>query len=690
VSVKGKLQDDNRLKITTGDVIRARYHNASIALGAALLLASRVTLFSQESAPHGSGRDSTRVDTTKVVRVPEVHVNAESIVPAVTRATQPVAIVSRAQIEAAGAADLADAVTFAPGVFVKQYGGVGGLRTISMRGTSAQQSVLLIDGVRYRGSSTDAFDLGDIPADMLDRVEVVRGGNAALYGANALGGVVNIITRPPGDRPLTMSARAGIGSFGEETLGLAATASASRHAWNASVHATTTSGDYPFSFNEYGATSTVRRENADFTNLFGRAGWSYRDSDGVRLAIDAQGFRSERGVPGAVVQGNREQLHARLDEGDLFTAARFSWERDAWTFGATASGRANSMHYSDPDERLLGPDGIDTRFDEHELNGTLRARRQVGDVGVIEGSTDIAYASLRGDNLDPSAGSFVHRAQWSGALSSNWFIEHALLGWEMAIDAGIRGDIFSDLDPALSPSLGMLWRIASTPLRVRARAAWSYRAPSFTEQYYLNYGNRDLRPERSLSIDAGGTYELEEGIALEAALFLISTRDQILSVPRSPVSWSAANIARVLSRGMELGAAGTLFDGLISLNASYTLMRAEDRSEGPTKGSLLPYAPQELVNSIIDLHLGHIAIGASWEYVSHRFTLASNEYASSLPHYLVAGASVASRWAIGDVDLDARLECSNLFNADYQVVRGYPMPGRAFRFELGVRYGGAR
>jgi vitamin B12 transporter len=634
-----------------------------------------------------SGRDSTRADSLPVYRGRDVHVRAGSIISGVARSAQPLAVVTRSQMEAAGATDLSDAVAFAPGVFVKRYGGLGGLRTISLRGTTAQQSVLLIDGVRYRGSTDNAFDLGNIPADALDRVEVVRGGSAALHGANALGGAINIITRSAGNRPLAVTARAGLGSFGERSLGVAAGGAASEHAWDASVHSTSTAGDYPFDFNEYGATSTVRRENADFSNLFGRAGWSYRDG-AVRLGLDAQAFRSERGVPGAVVQGSREQAHARLDEEELFAAARLGYDVDAWNLGATASGRVNGMRYRDPDARLLGPDGIDSRHDGRELAGSLRARTGIGEIGTMEISGDVAYASLDGDNLDPAAGSFVTRTQWSGAALSSWLIEQGLFGWETSVDAGIRGDLFSDIDPALSPSLGMLLRVGTTPLRLRARAASSYRAPSFTEQYYLNYGNRDLRPERAMSYDAGATFELSETFALETSFFAISTRDQILSVPRSPVSWSAANIARVLTRGVELGAAGSLFDGLIGLNASYTLMRAEDRTEGPTNGSVLPYAPQELFNGIVALDLGRIAIGASWEYVSHRYALPQNEYASSLPSYLSVGASIASRWRLGPIELDARAECGNLFNAAYQVVRSYPMPGRVIRFEIGMRYGG--
>jgi outer membrane cobalamin receptor len=625
-------------------------------------------------------------DSTNVYHGGEVTVEAESALPLVSRSAQPHAVVTRRQIEAANAIDISDAVAFSPGVFVKQYGGLGGLRTVSLRGTSAQQTVILIDGVRYRGSADGAFDLGNIPASALERVEVVRGGSAALYGANALGGVINLVTRVPGGPSLRLAGRGGVGSYGERLLGLDAGGSGGGSVWDASVQSTATDGSYPFSFNEFGATSTVRRDNADFSNLFGRGSWSHRGEEGERVTVAAQGYRSERGVPGAVVQGSREQLHARLDERDANVSASLSLPAAGWTLSLAGTGRCNRLDYRDPDSWLSGLGGTEDRFDEWELGAAARARRGIGSIGVIDLAMEATHTSLRGDNLDPSAGSRVQRTQWSGAASTSWFLEDGLLGNETTVEGAARLDLFSDIASAVSPSLGIVWRLWETSLRARVHAGASYRAPSFSEQYYLNYGNAALRPERSVSGDVGLTFEATESLVLESSFFLISTRDQIVSVPRSPVSWSAQNIARTLSRGVELSASGTLFDEMLGVRASYTLMRAEDRSGGDADGLLLVYTPQEIFNGIVDLHLGRYGVGASWEYVGSRFTLPTNDPVSALPHYVLLGGSLSGGWDLGEIGLALRLECSNILDAGYQVVRNYPMPGRTLRLNMELRY----
>ncbi|MEP7217943.1 MAG: TonB-dependent receptor plug domain-containing protein [Bacteroidota bacterium] len=474
-----------------------------------LLLSSACAVAQPETPAPGKGTDSARV-----YHAPEVRVEARTILTRVSRGTQPRAIITRAQIEAANGFDLSDAVAYAPGVFVKQYGGVGGLRTISLRGTSAQQMVILIDGIRYRSSADGGFDFSNVPATAVEQVEVLRGGNAALYGANALGGVINVVTRAPAASGMALTARGGYGSYGQREIGIAGNGAAGTQTWDAGVNATATNGNYPFSFNEFGSTSAFERDNADFSNYFGRGGWAYRRDDGLRLSVAMQGYRSERGVPGAVVQGNREQLRARLDESDLFAAVAASWPAEEWELSISASGRLNALGYRDPDARIAGPSGIDDEYREREGTFTGRGRRTIGEHGVAEGSVEFSQTHLRGDNLDPVLGSVASRTSLSGAAATNWLYQDGLFGCETAFEAGLRLDLFDDLPTALSPSAGVIWRAGSTPFRLRAHGGLNYRAPSFAEQYYLNYGNANLRPERSASGDLGATYEVGETFVL--------------------------------------------------------------------------------------------------------------------------------------------------------------------------------
>lgn len=653
----------------------------SLCVLSAVFITSLVSSSSLLSQP-----DSTKVDSLNMYELPPVTVIGQSLLPTVARSARPTAVISGDNIKASGAQDLADAVAYAPGVFVKRYGGLGGLRTVSLRGTASQQTVLFIDGVRYRNSTESGFDFGNIPAAALTRVEVVRGGDALLFGANSLGGAINVVTGGGASESLQLKGSFAAGSFGEKSFGISGLSVSGGHTFDAGLYQTLSDGDYSFAFNEFGQEKTIGRQNGDFANLFGRFSWGCRAESGWRFGASAQGYDTERGVPGAVVQGNREQLRARLDEQDIFLTARAEKAVDEWNVSVAGSGRANQLRYRDPDARLNGPDGVDNLYDRADGSLVAKALWIPNQTTALTGTLEAQYAELKGDNLDPSVGDNVSRTQYGGGMKGSHLLQDGFFGKELTVDGGVRFDYFSDIDAHIAPSLGFVWRPFQEPLRFRAHGALNYRAPGFSEQYYLNFGNTDLKAEDSRSISLGTTWEATDRFVLEAGAFLIDTRNQIVSIPRSPVSWSAQNVGKVLSRGVELGAVGSFFNEHLDLQASYTLMEARDRTGGITFDHLLPYAPQELLNGILAFHEWGFTFSGSWEYVSHRHTLAWNTAESALPHYLLLHTGVATVQTFGRFEISGRINVLNIFDEAYQVVRNYPMPGRSIRLEIGAKW----
>lgn len=653
-------------------------------------------LTAQPANTGGNGRGGIDSDSTE--QHDSIVITAQRILPRIAESARATSIITQQQIEESGARDLADAVAFAPGVFVKRYGGLGGLRTVSLRGTAPQQTTVLIDGVRYRSSAESGFDFGNIPADALGGVEVVRGGDAALFGANSLGGAINVLTGTRTADGIRLRGTVAGGSFGERSLGIGAVGGSrndsGRTTWDASLYRTESDGDYTFPFTEFGNTETTSRTNGDFTNTFGRAAWSRRLKSGWVFGGTAQGYATERGVPGAVVQGNREQLRARLDEQDIFLVARAERTLHQWNVALAASGRANALRYRDPDARLNGPQGLDNHYDRLEGAVTGTAIWIPDDLSFLRGVLEAEYAGLKGDNLDPAVGSRVERIRYGIGGGGTHIVRDGLFGRELKLEAGMRLDLFNDIDPQFAPSLGLVWRPFAPPLRMRVHWAANYRTPSFSEQYYLNFGNTDLRAEHSRSFSVGATWQATPLIVVESSLFLIDTRDQIVAIPRSPVSWSAQNVGHVISRGLEFGMVGTFFNGVLSGQTSYTRMKAEDRTGGITDGHLLPYAPQELLTGIVTLKpkLGgwNPAISGSWEYVSYRHTLAYNTPESALPHYLTVNGGLSVTRPVGQFNVTGRLEGANILNTYYQVVRNYPMPGRTLRVELSVAWNSSK
>lgn len=636
-----------------------------------------------ESGDHG---DTVITDTTRPPdprpQTPDPIIVRASIFSRIARAPQPTSIVPARELKAFGGSDLSDAIARVPGVFIRSYGGLGGLKTLSLRGTSAQQNVVLIDGVRYQGTATGPLDLGTVPLESLERIEVMRGGGASLYGSNALGGVVNIIT---GASSVAGSARGSIdaGSFGQKGIDLHLSTPASPDAWSLLLEGRRSDGDYPYTINEFGERRRVSRVNGDARRLFARLGWTYPIDSSAEFSVIAQGMLSDRGVPGAVVQGNVEQAHARLDEREFFGLCRYSTALDDWRVNISTTARVNRLHYRDPDARFNSPKGIDDRYLRNEIALSVRGRTVLADAGVLDLFVEGRNEALDGDNLDPASSTSPRRLQAGAGGGIAWFFDEGLFGWETLVEGGIRADLFNDISASVSPSLGATWRLDRLPIRLRLRGATGFRAPAFSEQYYLNYGNTNLRPERSVGIDVGGTVDLIDAI-VETSFFRIDTRDQIVSAPKSPVSWSAQNIAHVRSRGIELGISGTVFDTLLLLRGSYTLMEARDMTDGPTGGKLVPYAPQELASALVEARLDPWSFSLAASYVSHRFTLANEDPATALPRYTLVDIGGACSFSIASIGLAVRLECKNLFDVEYQIVRNYPMPGRHIRLALGI------
>lgn len=653
-----------------------------------------IILFLAAASPLLAQRDSTRRSATDSLvsrRVSHVTVTTVRSLARTTRGSQPLSILDGRTIEATGARDPSDVVASVPGVFVRQYGGAGGMRTVALRGTGAEGTVVTVDGVRYGGTASGVFDFSRLPIASVEQVEVVRGGTTALAGPNATGGVVNIVTAGRIDSTLRLRLGATLGSFGEQTFDVQGEIPLGESQFDIDATRSDLRGDYPFLFNEFGAERTVQRENADLRLTSAHLGWRWRPEQGRSISGTIFVNDGERGVPGAVVQGNIEQLRARLAERDLFVVGRIAFDPDPLGWEVALSARAGRTHYTDPDARSLGPNGADEEFEARDLAAVGRLRVLASSTLMLDGTLELRDELLEGESLDPEAGDRVERVNAGVAALLHWSDEESTGGWERSVDAALRVDMFNTLPPGLAPSLGGVLQLGELPVRFRTHLFSGYRAPSFAEQYYLNVGNTRLRPERSLGVDGGITVELAESIGMECTGFFTSTRDRIVAVPRSPVSWSAVNIGEVESAGLELAGTGRFLEDRLAARVAYTRSDARDRTEGPTSGTLLPYAPQEVFSGALDAavlewELGRWSIAASGLYTGFRYAQPGEDIATLLPSTFTLDLSSRVRARVGPFVLSARGECTNVTDTRYQIVRNYPMPGRSWRLSIGLAW----
>ena len=558
-------------------------------------------------------------------------------------------VIDRAQLDAAAGRTLAELLAAQPGLQFWSNGGLGKTASVSMRGLESRHTLLLIDGVRY-GSATIGTPIWDnIPLDAIERIEIVRGPLSALYGSDAVGGVVQIFTRrgAPGLQP---QAVAGVGSEGYRQLGGGLRFGAGAFDGAVFVQALRSKG-----FSATNANVPFGSFNAD------RDGFD-QDSATLQLGL---------ALPGAW----------RID-----TRALQSKGETQYDDGPGADARAAlltqvlSLQAAGP---VVGPWRTSLRLarstDENDTLASASAFAALGVVGTVQKqlSWENTVATPAGSVLAllerteqavsrPGAPFAVSERNVDGAaLGLNG--EAGAHHWQ----AALRHDRNSQFGRQTTSSLGYGFDV--TPqLRLTASYGTSFVAPSFNQLYFPGFGNPNLLPEEGVHREIALRYA-EGGQQVRAAWFGNRIRGYISSGPQP------TNIPRTRIDGLTLAYEARLQEW--TLAASLDALDPRNATEGSANaGRLLPRRAKDTLRLAADRRLGAWTLGASLQDVGPRFDDAAN--AVTVAGYTTV--DVRARWALArEWRLD--LKVNNVADVRYETVFGYNQPGR--EVILTLRYG---
>ncbi len=582
---------------------------------------------------------------------------------------------NKSMIENSSALQISEIISKSPGIFIYNYGGLGAMQTISLRGTNSSQTLILLDGVPVSSSQSGSFDLSTFPISFVESIEIVRGGLSGAVGSSALAGAVNISLEIPQEPSINISQS--IGSFNEynSSFGGNFLIGTSRNAVNFEI--SSTDGKYPFAFNQFGETKTIMRSNADFTNV--SISLSNNSNAGnFSLKSHVLARNTSRGTPGAVLQGRIERAQARLDEREsIFTTHALGNIFGKWILKSSAMLKFSELMYKDddmPSNNSLGTRNLFISRDA-SANATIIYPDSLLN---MQFALALAYSDLRGTMLDPAAGDYARRLNPNISFSLDRkfktdFSDFILLG-------GLRQDFFTDNHPAFSPYIGVNINLNYLPVSAKFQISNNFRMPNFNEMYYLNYGTSNLKPEKSLSTNFAIAFFPFSWINLEASLYQINTRNQIVAVPKSPVAWSAQNIDYVTSQGFELSVftdIPTIF--IEKAGFDWSLQNAKNQTkESIYKGKILPFSPQEIFRSYIILNFDVVRINWNLNYSSFRYLQADNDANYILPSNIIMDISLAAPIVLFENNFLLKFQIKNLANEKYMVIKNYPMPGRQF------------
>lgn len=577
-------------------------------------------------------------------------------------------IIDAEAIEASGADDLAELLDAVAGVDVRDYGYAGAARTPSVRGGNGGHVVVVVDGVRLNDARTGSVDLSGIALDGVESVELLRGGASALYGSDAIAGVVYVKTRRTGGNGLSVKASTTAYPLAAaEGAGALLASQALSASGVASVGAATVSGSAGF---ERAADSVFAASDSSAYEARGNAGLLAASADaGAVLPLlggiaraSAFGRWADKGVPGSVSYPSPEAAQTEYQARGLLSWGSDALAGGALSLSADASGAWSRLAYSNPSS------GEDDTHDSLKAEGNLRSELLLGPAIVrvgLAGGTDRAESTAIGQRSRLYAGAYAAPELGIG---------------DFTLAPSARYDVYSDFAAGLSYGLGASWR--SGGLVLKANGASAYKAPSFNDLYwpadaYGTKGNPDLLPERGWSAELGAEYAAG---AFAASLYPYARYvDDMIAwfYDSSTYAYYPANVDTALYLGADASVAGSF--GPLSLTAAYSYTLARDLSGGVAfaEAERLPNVPEHTVKLALSGKAGAFRAGVDASYRMGRLDSGGD----ALPDVLLVGLSAGAELLPG---VKAALSCDNLLDEAYEDMSGYPMPGTSLTLSLGL------
>ncbi|MBX7043097.1 MAG: TonB-dependent receptor [Ignavibacteria bacterium] len=587
-----------------------------------------------------------------------------------------VQVIDRKSIEVMNGDRLSEILRTFAGVSVRSYGGRESISTISMNGAGADNTLILLDGIRLNSPQNNQFDASQILKDGIERIEVLNGGMSSLYGSEAIGGVVNIITSKPKPDGQSAEISAGAGSYGLRTAGI--TGNFTLGSINLKLGWGTERSENDFTYLYTGGNSVIekQRKNSSYKLDNFSAGGSYGFSPASVLTFNSGFISSVRGVPG-IETGSEASASSQTDKNWL-SSLRYSYNANR---NVTLSG---TVSYSNDLSKYYDGLSKESYYKNSGLTGTGEVLYGAGilmnTTGASVGIYDLASNELTGDakRYQPA----VYTANEIEITSS------------LRIFPSIRYDHYSDLNTgALTGNFGVNFKPDGGQFFFKGRIGNNYSAPTFNQLYWSNGGNTGLRPEKSVNVSLGAGFDAKAfaGLGVELSYSHINTTDKIVWLPGANGFWSPANIRSTEANELTLtanarGDISRLFSVSANVSATYnSAQKSEPDFTGDfTSGNYLPYVPQWSSKAGIQTSYRGISCNLFYEYIGQRFaTLANN---ISLPAAGLLDAGIQYRQELGGVSITGRMDVNNLLNEDYQMIAGYPMPMRNFEFKIKLEY----
>ncbi len=612
------------------------------------------------------------------------------------------------QLEQLNTHSVADALRYFSGIQLKDYGGVGGIKTVNIRSMGTHHLGISYDGVQLGNAQNGQIDLGQFSLDNVEEITLYNGQKSAIFQpASDFGnaGAVYIRTRRPefadGKRyNLKLKTQYGssdmfrFSTLWEQQL-------SDKVSSSLSAEFLTASGKYDFRYERCypdGSTAwdtTAVRQNGDIhaerveANLHGRllqGGWQ----------LKGYLYNSARGIPGAIVnnvwrRGERQQ--------DLNTFVQADFNKNIGEGFSTrwlAKYAYYDTHYVNRDTTQLP---VDNRYKQQEFYAST-----ANVLELLPGwSASLSY-DLKWNKLGADIWNFARPTRLSNLVSVATAVDYRHLKAQGSLLATFINDRTHRGQYSTSRSLSRLtpavfvnvYPFRGTFFSLRAYVKKSFRMPTFNDLYYTDMGNANLVPESALQYDAGFALNkhFERGIIRHAAMHLDAyyntVHDKIVAYPKGQqFRWTMLNLGRVHIKGIDVEAEADCSMGrdvVATVRAQYTYQDARDVTDPATSyyRHQIPYIPWHSGSAIVGLSRRNWTLNYSFIYAGERYDEQENILYNHMEPWYTSDLSVVYSFRWQKMQWKAHLDVNNILDQDYEVIVNYPMPGRNYALTLNV------
>lgn len=584
---------------------------------------------------------------------------------------------SGANLQNLSTSSVADALKYFSGVQIKDYGGLGGLKTINVRSLGSQHVGVYLDGIRITNAQNGQVDLGKYSLSNMESVSLYNANKSErLQSASEYASAATVYMRTKRPEQTSAQVEYGTGSFGLQK----AKAYFSYKDWlfvdGEYQH---TNGDYKFRFHSESEDTVGRRHNSDISFYRLEAAGFY---DGLR--VHAYYYNSERGLPGPVIRRLSDQWDStdRQWDQNFFTQASYEKSLGDWAVKGNMKYAYDYLHYLQDPSTNAATMYCNNHYTQQDFYASVASAYNWSHLSLTA-STDIRWSDL---SCDVYRFNYVYRIDSKSLLSA------------IASYKGLEANVallYTHIQDHTKASASPLSRLAPTYLISYKKRAWTarafhkriFRAPTLNDLYYTLVGNVSLRPEYTTQWDAGLDYRGEHlHVAVDG--YYNNIEDKIVAIPmKCQFRWSMVNFGRVKSLGLSVSGGYKDQWGKFTLatNANYTCQRDRDFSSpgDPEYKHYIPYSPLHSGSLIVDLGYDSYTLCTSFLYTGDRFALVSNNRDDLLGDWYTIDVKLNKRFIIKDkLALQATIECNNLTNSRHEVVKRYPMPGRNWKFTV--------